>query len=74
MNELESQTLKSNGKAQKKPKTKNLFSYSPSYRFECGNCNNKILEEVMLDFVQFMPDNKLTCPICMSLEIREVEA
>jgi hypothetical protein len=73
MNKIKSQTLKSNGLAKNRPE--NLkFSYRSSHKYRCGNCNNKIHEKVMRDFVQVMPDNKLCCPWCYSLRIREADS
>lgn len=73
MNELESNTLKVSDSGKNGQKTCKL-NYQPSYSYKCDNCENKIKEEVMLDFVEVMPDNKLTCPFCMSILISEVEA
>lgn len=57
----------------KATKPRQLFSRSHQADYRCGNCGNRIREECIIDFSKIMPDDKLTCPLCMSLEIRRVE-
>jgi len=37
--------------------------------FRCGDCGNLIHQDVMTDFLDTLPDDVLTCPFCLSLDI-----
>lgn len=46
---------------------------SNSYRYRCGNCNNSLNETVLRDYTNARKDDKVTCPFCQSLRVREVK-
>jgi len=58
--------------AKKRQKSAVLISSSSDYDFICRNCGNLLHQEVIQDFVDLMPDDKVSCPLCMSLDIQEV--
>lgn len=42
------------------------------YDFKCLECGNKTYFDVLTDYAGILIDNKLCCPFCFSLNIREV--
>ena len=41
--------------------------------FKCNECDLRISEEVIKDFLETLPDQKLTCPFCLSLDLDIME-
>jgi uncharacterized protein (DUF983 family) len=70
MKECVTQSLKVNESGKNSQK---LFNTQLSYKYECQNCGNKLHEKVITDFLALFSDDKLVCPLCMSLKVREVK-
>lgn len=51
-----------------------LIQYNDRTDFLCNNCGNRLKESPLRRFAEVIPDKRLTCPLCMSLDIRKVKA
>jgi len=85
MKQLHTDFKKDNGKKSQKSKVHQTVVVSEDglkhkqdlredeYLFKCNECNKLVFEEVMKDFMGTLPDQTLTCPFCLSLDLEIME-